>query len=69
MTTKSVTKNTRPPAKPAMEFVELRKRTGMGQGEAAAYIGVTRKALEHWEQRRRTVPQYAINALLRAVKE
>lgn len=57
------------PAKPAKDFAELRKRTGMRQGEAAEYIGVTRKALEHWEQRRRAIPQYAINALLRAVKE
>jgi DNA-binding transcriptional regulator YiaG len=46
-------------------FKEARARRGLTQKEAAELIGVTVKAVEHWEQGRRAVPQYAINAVSR----
>lgn len=49
----------------AAEFQSLRKSRGLTQRQAAELIGVTVKAVEHWEQGRRTVPQYAVNALSR----
>lgn len=49
----------------AAHFVALRSAQALTQQQAAAIIGVTVKAVEHWEQGRRTVPQYAINALSR----
>jgi len=53
----------RPDAARVAHFVALRQAHNLTQRQAAELIGVTPGAVEHWEQGRRTVPQYAINAL------
>ena len=47
-------------------FKQLRVAAVLTQEAAAEYIGVTTKALAHWEQGLRPLPLYAEKAILRA---
>lgn len=46
-----------------MTIKELRNLSGMTQKDFAAYIGVSKRAVESWEGGQRKCPEYVINLI------
>lgn len=51
-----------------MNIVEIRKMTGMSQGEFAKFFDISVRTLQDWEQGRRVPPTYIPGMMLRILK-
>ena len=46
-----------------MTFKELRQLSGMTQKEFAEYFGVSKRAVESWDEGTRNCPEYLLNLM------
>ena len=50
------------------EFKHARAQLGMTQAQVAALLEVSIQGVQHWEQGRRPVPEYAAKAVVTALR-